>query len=110
QAGRLLPNVRSVLRALALGPGRSAAQAAAPSYAVLLVVSLILFGGNGLHPHTVVSWALQAPARGVLLFAAWALFAGRAYRAALRDSSWELLRTVPLSWFRLSVGGALLAL
>lgn len=93
-------------RAWWAGPGRTAFRHVYPSYVLLLLVVLVVFGGNGLQPRTVVEFAWTTPWGGILLLFFWVGMSSRAYRAALNDPGFMLLRTFPLSAVALATVGS----
>lgn len=98
-------------RAWWAGPGRAAVREVLPSYALVLLAAVVLFGGNGLQPQTVVRWVRTSPIGGLIVLLTWVALSSRAYRAAFSDPAWPLLRTFPLQWCpSLVVGGAFVGL
>ena len=91
----------ALARALVWGPGYGVVRAAAPSFLLLLLLSVAIFGGNGLHPRTILEWVMPRPFAFWLLCLSWVVFSARAYRAAVLDQSWPVLRTLPIGTARL---------
>ena len=91
----------ALARALVWGPGYGVVRAAAPSYLLLLLLSVVIFGGNSLHPRTILEWVMPRPFAFWLLCLSWVVFSARAYRAAVLDQSWPVLRTLPIGTARL---------
>lgn len=56
-----------------------------------------MFGGQGLHPRTLVEWMLRSRGGFLVVFAAWWTFSGRGYRAAATDPAASWLSSFPIA-------------
>ncbi len=90
-----LRHTAALFRALYWGPARAAFRVVGPSYALLGMVAGLVFGGQGLHPRTLIAWMFETGWALVLFWAGWWLFSGRGHRAALADPALAWLRTFP---------------
>lgn len=86
----------ALVRTVYWGPARAAFRVVGPSYLLATMIAGFIFGGQGLHPRTLVDWMLDTRFGLVLGYGAWWLFSGRGYRAAFADPAVTWLRSFPL--------------
>lgn len=89
--------VAALVRAVYWGPARAAFRVVGPSYLLAVMIGGFIFGGQGLHPRTLVDWMLDTRFGLVMGYGAWWLFAGRGYRVAFADPAVTWLRSFPLA-------------
>lgn len=87
----------ALVRTVYWGPARAAFRVVGPSYLLAVMISGFIFGGQGLHPRTLVDWMHDTQWGLALGYCGWWLFSGRGYRAAFADPAAVWLRTFPLS-------------
>ena len=84
------------MRALAATSGDAAVRRGLPTYAGLLILTGLLFGGNGLEPATVVAGASASALARALLWSAWLLISLPTLDAIWRTPTSYWLRSLPL--------------
>lgn len=87
-------------RVLALTAGREALRRGLPLHLGVVGAGLVVFGGNGLHPATIVAATERSSVFRFSLCAAWALLTLPAFRALFATPATFFLRTLPVARWR----------
>lgn len=91
-SGRL----KALVAILARTSGAEARAVGLTPYLALVIVASVIFGGNGMRPHDITSFARASVGFRVVLLAAWLLMSMPAARAILTARSTFYLRCMPL--------------
>src|SRR4051794_34993742 len=88
--------LRAFVVILARTSGAEALAAGLTAYLGLLIVSTVIFGGNGMHPGELTGLARASAGFRLSLLAAWLLISTPAARAILTTRSTFYLRSMPV--------------
>lgn len=92
------------LRLLGATAGRVVFERAAATFLLLGIATALVFGGNGMHPHTLTGLAIHNASARLGLFGAWWLLTISSARPIFTTPSTFVFRTLPVGRMRLFVG------
>jgi hypothetical protein len=103
--------VRALATILARTAGAEALAAGLTPYLALMILAAVIFGGNGMHPHDLTTFARTSLGFRLALLAAWVLISLPGARAILAARSAFYLRCMPVpAWTIVPVLMAFMAL